>query len=155
MPVPVALAAAYIGYSAFSSYRQAQITNAQRREQARIAEMNAETALLEGDLALKAARRLEHDSRRQTAQLIGTQRAQMTTTGFAAGEGSFGDILEGSAVLGEIDAMVIQYEGELVKFRKQREAQSLRAQARALRAGQQDPGLAGLAGGLRALPIAF
>ena len=148
MAVPIAIPIAVAAFSAYSSYRQTQITNAQKRAQAEMAERNAETALIEGDLAIKASKRIEAESRRQTSQLIGTQRAAMSATGFVVGEGSFGDILEGSTVLGEIDAMTILYEGELTQFRKRREAEALRAQARGLRASQQDPGLAGIAGGL-------
>ena len=155
MPVPIAVVAGVAAYSAYSSYRQAQLTNAQKRAQARVAEMNAETALLEGDLALKAALGLESESRRQTEQLIGAQRATMSATGFVVGEGSFADILESSVVLGEIDAAVIEFEGELTKFRKEKEARSLRAEARALRASQEDPAMAGLGGALSVAPLAF
>ena len=148
MPVPLAIGAAIVVWGAYSGYRQAQLGNAQKRQQAAIAEMNADTAELEGDLALKSGFRLEHESRRQTAQLIGVQRGAMASSGFAVGEGSFGDILEGTAVLGEVDAMVIQYESELIKFRKQREAAGFREQAEGLRESQQDPFLAALGGGL-------
>lgn len=148
MPVPLVVSGTIVAYSAFSGYRQAQIGNAQKRAQAKIAEINAETAELEGDLALKAAFGIEHESRQQTKQLIGTQRAAMSGTGFAVGEGSFGDILETSAVLGEMDAMVIRFEGDITKFRKQKEARTLRSQARALKASQQDPILAGLGSAL-------
>jgi hypothetical protein len=110
--------------------------------------MNAETAELEGDLAVKASIRLESESRRQTEQLIGLQRAQMSATGFAVGEGSFANVIEMSAVLGEMDAAVILYEGQLEKFRRQKEAQSLRAQAKTLRESQQDPLLAGITSGI-------
>jgi GH24 family phage-related lysozyme (muramidase) len=155
MAIPLAISVPVIAASAYSSYRQAQLTNAQLRAQAATAEANAETALLEGDLALKAAISLESESRLQTEQLIGTQRAAMAATGFAVGEGSFGDILEASAVFGEIDAAVIQYESRLIKYRKEKEAESLRARARALRASQQEPGLAGITGALGAAPLTF
>lgn len=148
MPIPIAVVAVAAAYSAFSAYTKSQISNAQKREQARIAEANARTAELEGDLALKAAIGLESDSRRQTAQLIGLQRAAMSASGFAVGVGSFGDLIETSAVLGEMDAAVILFEGELEQFRKRREAESLRVQAANLRRGQSSPGLAGIGGGL-------
>lgn len=148
MPVPVALAVAATAYSAYSSYRQTQIGNAQKEAQADVAEINADTAELEGDLALKAAIRLESDSRRNTAQLIGTQRAAMSASGFATGEGSFANILEVSTVLGEMDAATILYEGELTQYKKRKEAESLRQQASALRRSKGDPLKAGLSGGL-------
>ena len=155
MVLPVAVGAAITAYSAYSSYRQTQISNAQKRAQARVAAMNAETAEMEGDLAIKTSVRLESESRRQTSQLIGEQRAAMSATGFAVGEGSFANVIEGSVVLGEMDAAVILYEGELEKFRRQREAASLRAKAKALRDSQQDPAMAGIAGGLSAAASLF
>ena len=155
MPIPVGLAIAATAYSAYSSYQQTQISNSQKRAQARLAELNAETAELEGDLAIKASLRLESDSRRQTEQLIGTQRAAMSATGFAVGEGSFANIIESSIVLGEMDAAVILYEGELEKFRRQKEAESLRAQAENLRESQGDPLMAGITGGLSVAPSLF
>jgi len=153
MPIPIAIAIAAVAYSAYSSYRQSQLTNAQKRAEARIAEANAETAELEGDLALKTALSLESESRRQTKQLIGAQRAAMSASGFAVGEGSFGDIIESAAVIGELDAAAIMFEGEIAQFRKRKEAQSLRAKAKALRKSQTSPGLAGLGGGLSASPL--
>lgn len=155
MPIPLGLAAAATAYSAYSGYRQAQISNAQKEMQADIAEINADTAELEGDLALKAAIRLESDSRRQTAQLIGTQRAAMTASGFAVGEGSFASIVESSIVLGEMDAAVILYEGEITQYRKRKEAQALRAQASALRRSKQDPLMAGASSALSAAASLF
>lgn len=143
MPLPIGIAIPVIAYSAYSSYRQAQITNAQKRAEARIAELNAETAELEGELALKMALSLESESRRQTEQLIGMQRAAMSVTGFAVGEGSFANIIESTAVIGELDAAAIMFEGEIAQFRKRKEARSLRFRAKALRKSQVAPGLAG------------
>lgn len=155
MPLPLAVGIGVSAYSAYSSYRQTQISNSQKRAQARVASLNAETAELEGDLAIKAALRLESESRRQTEQLIGTQRAAMSATGFAVGEGSFASVIETSIVLGEMDAAVILYEGELEHFRRDKEAQSLRAQAKALKESQQDPLLAGITGGISSAASLF
>jgi len=155
MPIPVVAAVAITAYNAYSSYRQTQISNAQKRAQARIAAMNAETAEMEGDLAIKASIRLESDSRRQTEQLIGMQLAQMSATGFASGEGSFANIIEMSAVLGEMDAASILYEGQLEKFRRQKEAESLRAEAESLMESQQNPLLSGLTGALSTAAALF
>ena len=150
MPIPIAIPIAIAAFSAFSSFQQTTITNKQKRAQARVAEMNADLAELEGDLALKNAFLAEAESRRQTKQLIGQQRATMSATGFAVGEGSFADILEVSAVFGEMDVAAIIFEGETIKFRKRLEAKSLRAEAKAIRESRADPGLAGLSGGLGA-----
>jgi hypothetical protein len=147
MAIPVAAGVGIAAFSAYSSYRQTQLTNAQKRAEARTAEINAQTAEIEGDLALQNSIRLEADNRRQTKQLIGAQRAAMSATGFAVGEGSFANIIETSVVMGELDSAVILFEGELAQFRKRKEAQSLRAQARSLKASQQDPLLAGLTSG--------
>ena len=155
MAIPLAVPIAITAISAFSSYRGAQASNAQKRANAAIATANAATARLEGDLALKSSFKIAKESRRQTAQLIGTQRAAMASTGFAVGEGSFGDLLEGSAVLGELDVATILFEGELIKFRKEKEARSLEKQAKALKGSQQDPLLAGFTGGLQGGASAF
>lgn len=155
MPVPIAAAVAITAYSAYSSYRGAQIGNAQKEAQADLAEANAETAELEGDLALKSAIRLQSESQRQTEQLIGTQIAAMSATGFAIGEGSFANIVEASAVLGAMDTNIILFEGEIAQFRKRKEAQSLRAQASNLRRSKTDPLSAGISGGLSAAASLF
>lgn len=144
MAIPLIFSlAAYQGYTA---YRQAQLQNTQIRYRARVAEQNAAIVRQEGDLARQVALRLEAGSRRQTDQLLGVQRAKMAGSGFVVGEGSFGDILDATAILGEADALAIQYEGELAQFRKEREARGLEAEARALRRAQISPGLAALTG---------
>jgi hypothetical protein len=148
MAIPLAIPIAVAAFSAFSSFEQTKIANKQKRAQARVARMNADLAELEGDLALKTAFLAEAESRRRTKQLIGQQRATMAATGFAVGEGSFADIVEMSAVLGEVEAAAIIFEGQTVKFRKQLEARSLRAQAKSIEESRADPGLAGLGAGL-------
>jgi hypothetical protein len=148
MALPLSIPVAVAAFSAFSSFQQTTITNRQKRAQARVAELNADLALMEGDLALKTAFLAEAESRRRTKQLIGQQRATMAATGFAVGEGSFADIIETSAVLGDMEAAVIIFEGQVIKARKTLEAQSLRAEAKTLRESQADPGLAGLGAGL-------
>jgi hypothetical protein len=131
-------------YQGYAAYRQAQTSNMQTRYRAGIAEKNAAIVRQEGRLARDMALRLEADSRRQTDQLLGVQRAKMGASGFVVGEGSFGDILDATALLGEADALAIQYEGELEEFRKEREARALEAEARALRRAQIAPGMAAL-----------
>ena len=147
MAVPI-FAIAMAAYSAYSSYNQAQLSNKQKRMSAEAAELNAETAELEGDLAFKAAFQAQSQSRRQTEQLIGLQRASMSATGFAADTGSFSDIIESTVVMGEIDVATIMFEGELTRFRKRKEAEALREEAKALRKSETSPGLAGLGGAL-------
>lgn len=144
MAIPALLAlSAFQGYTAF---RQTQIQNTQLRYRARIAEQNAGIVRQEGNLARTLAFRIEEQSRGQTDQLLGVQRAKMAGSGFVVGEGSFGDILDATAILGEADALAIQYEGELEQFRKEMEALSLEEEARALRRSQADPFLSGLTG---------
>lgn len=149
MALPVLIA--YAAYSAYSSYQQARLTNKQKELSAKAAELNAETAELEGNLALKVAILSQSQSRRQTDQLIGLQRATMASTGFAVDTGSFADVLESSIVMGELDAATILFEGELTKFRKFKEAEALRKEAAAIRRSKTNPGLAALGGGLGGL----
>lgn len=143
------MAAALAGlglFQGYASYRQTQIQNAQLRYRARVAKANASLARQEGDLAVRFAKRLEGQTRRQTDLLLGEERAAMAASGFVVGAGSFGDVLDTTAFLGEIDALTIEFEGEIEKFRKEQEARGFEGEARALRSGQADPGLAFISG---------
>lgn len=133
-------------FQGYTSFRQAQQQNQQLRFQALIAEQNAGIARREGRLAREVAFRVEIDSRRQTEQLLGIQRTKMAASGFVVGEGTFGVLLDETAILGEADALAIQYEGELEQFRKEREAVGLEQRAGALRASTVDPFLVGATG---------
>jgi type II secretory pathway component PulJ len=128
----------------FAAFQQTATQNKQLRYRALIARRNAKIARTEGKIARDISRLVSADSRRQTDQLLGFQRSKMAASGFVVGEGSFGDILDTTAVLGEIDALTILYEGELEQFRREQEARALEAESRALKGAQTDPFLSGV-----------
>ena len=69
--------------------------------------MDAQIAQLQGSQALAAGQAQEEDSRLQSGQLFGRQRAQLAANGVQLGSGSALDLLTGTKVIGNIDATTI------------------------------------------------
>jgi len=144
MPNPYLLAAfgASSLLSAFSAYQQAEIQNRLAAYSASAARLNADLARRDGDFAFKAALKDEKKHRDQLQQFIGSQRARMGASGFSVESASFEDTIDTSAVLGELDALAIRYEGELAQWRAQQEARLLEFQADVAETTKTSPFLA-------------
>ncbi len=136
---PTAFAAmSFIG-TMVSSYGQLQAGRAAKdeadyragiaRNNAAIADQNAETALEKGRVDVE-------DKKRETLQAIGLQRAQLAAQGFDVSAGSSIDILGDTAALGMLDNLRIQADAE-------NRAHSFRTQADSFLA---ESGLLSLAG---------
>lgn len=72
------------------------------------AETNTHIAELRAQSQLKSGEREEQKHRLATANLKGTQRAALAANGVDLGEGSAAQILAGTDVVGEIDALTIR-----------------------------------------------
>lgn len=101
----------------------------QARYQAKVMERNALAAEEDARYAREAAAKKTDEHRKMVARLASTQRAKMASTGFVMGEGTFGDILEDTAVMGEMDALAIQHEGQIAGWQARERAKGYQAQA--------------------------
>jgi hypothetical protein len=90
------------------SIQSANAQRAQARYQADVARVNQTIAGYQADSALEAGAKKEQQQRLQAASLKGTQRAVMAARGLDLGEGSPLDILTGTDILGEQDALTIR-----------------------------------------------
>lgn len=114
----VALAVGAIGTVAgtalgvVGSYQQGKATEAQYNYQAQVNRQNAEiakdNAAMERQTGLEEARR----QRIATLQAIGEQRVGLAANGVDVNYGSSLDIIEDTAALGELDALMLQTEAE-------------------------------------------
>jgi hypothetical protein len=87
-------------------------TLAQAAGQRKVAEYNAQASELEAKAAFAEAGREEEAQRRETAAFLGKQRAAIAEAGLGTG-GTTGMLADQSAVLAELDALNIRYQGML------------------------------------------
>lgn len=145
--IPVAVMAASGVFSAISGYNQAKSQNAMLEYNAKVAEYNAKVQENEASYARGQAARNAAEQRKQTAMLIGAQRAKMGASGAAVGSGSFLDVTMNTAETGARDAMALLQEGDISAWRHEIEAGNYRHQADSYLASRVSPGSV-LAGGL-------
>lgn len=145
--IPVAVTAASGVFSAVSGYQQAKSQNAMLEYNAKVAEYNAKVQENEASYARGQAARNAAEQRKQTAMLIGAQRAKMGASGAVVGNGSFLDVTMSTAEQGERDAMALLQEGDLQAWRYEIEAGNFRTQAQSYLASRVNPGSV-LTGGL-------
>jgi hypothetical protein len=93
--------------SAFGAYYSAKSSKNNLRFQAQMAEINARMAELGAKDQLLRGEREVQASRLKTAQIKSAQRAGMAANGIDLGEGTAGQVLAGTEVMGEIDANTI------------------------------------------------
>ena len=93
--------------SAFGAYYSAKTAKNNLRFQAQMAEINARTAELGAKGQLLRGEREVQASKLKTSQLKGSQRASMAANGIDLGEGTAGQVLTTTDVMGEIDANTI------------------------------------------------
>lgn len=74
-----------------------------------MAEHNARLSNLRAEEVEKEGKRQELLHRIKTNQLRGSQKAAAAASGVMVGEGSPADVLQDTAIMGEMDAMTIQY----------------------------------------------
>ncbi len=138
MPITLILQIIGVALSAFGMQQQGVAARAQSRYQSNVAKANAKSAEMEASFAKDVAHKKEGEQRQKTRRFEAAQRARMASTGFVVGEGSFGDILEDTALIGEVDALTIRHEGDLAAWRSREQAKSFSAQSALYGMGAKD-----------------
>jgi hypothetical protein len=116
----IALSAAGTAVAAYGAYQQGQTAK-------KIANYNAKMSEFAADDAIKRASIAADAQRNRARQILAQQRAVMGASGLESDTGTFGQVLEQTATLGELDARQIEANA-------QREAWGLRSQASLTRA---------------------
>lgn len=94
--------------SATGAYYGASSQKTSYNAAADTAELNARIAELRAQSQLKSGEREEQKQRLAVANLKGTQRTALAANGVDLGEGSAAQVLAGTDVMGEIDALTIR-----------------------------------------------
>lgn len=97
--LPIAAAVVAVAGTAMSGIQQAQA----QRYQARVADMNASLARDQGKDAMERGLLADRDTQRDTAQLLGAQRASMAANGLDLGFGSAAQVLSDTRMIGRED----------------------------------------------------
>lgn len=87
-------------FNAYSSYEQGKYLDKVSKVNAGMSEQAARDALARGEIEAD-------DMRKQTRQVIGTQRTGFAANGIDVNTGSAGQIQDDTAALGELDALTI------------------------------------------------
>lgn len=103
-------------FGGIGAAQQAGAQNAQAEYNAQVAENNAKNAQAEADYARAQGWRNANEKRKETAQLIGKQRAKMGASGAVADSGSFLDVSLSTVEQGEMDAMSLAQEGDMAAW---------------------------------------
>lgn len=137
--------AAGVGLSAAGSYNQAAAQKGALNYDAIVNENNAQIAQYQAQVAQTVGARQEQNSRLQTADLYGAQRAGMAANGVALDQGSASDVLTSTRMMGERDALTIRDNTAQRVWEDQQQASNFRARANASRAAASsvNPLLAG------------
>lgn len=111
MGVPISLAAlqtAGLAVSAYGVYQQSVATKNAYEYQAKVAANNAQIARWQAEDAITRGQNEEAAHRLKVAQTAGSQRALMAARGLSLDSGSPLDILTGTELMGEMDALTIR-----------------------------------------------
>lgn len=103
----IAASAAGAIASAGGAYQQAQGQRSSLEYQAAVSRSNAVLAGYQASDAITQGQVVEGNQRLKTAQLKGSQRAQMAANGIDMGEGNANDVLTTTTMMGERDALQI------------------------------------------------
>lgn len=128
--------------SAFGAYSAVQAQNIQAKTQAKVAKRNAVVAEQDAAFAREAAAKREDAHRLKVARFRSSQKVKMAFSGFVVGAGSFGDVLEDTAMMGELDALAIRQEGEIEAWRSNVRAANFSTQGSVYDAAYTSPYLA-------------
>lgn len=106
----LALAATVVGAgaSAYGAYQQGQAQSEAAQYQAAVARNNQTIANQNAQYAVQEGQAMEQAKREQTAQMIGTQRAQAGALGLDPNSGSALRLQKDTSRLGETDALTIR-----------------------------------------------
>lgn len=134
------------GMSAMGAYNQASAQKATLGYEAAVAQNNATVSDYQAQQALLIGAQQEQQSRLQTAQMFGTQRASMAANGIDLGQGTATDILTTTKHMGEVDALTIRDNAARQAWAAKVQAQNYLNNAAADRASASaiNPTIAGL-----------
>ena len=136
--IPIAMAAMSAVSQGINNVQNAKAQNAQFDYQARVSEANAKVAEQSAEYARAQAVRNATEKRKETAVLMGKQRARMGASGAVAGVGSFLDVFLDTREQGERDAMGLMQQGDLESWRHLNQANQHYQQANMSRASKVD-----------------
>lgn len=117
--------------AATAAYQQ----NQQGKAAQQIAKVNAGVAGERAQDALDRGAEQERRQREEVARATGTQRAAMGSSGVEVGTGTFGNILEETAAMGEQDALTIRANAAREAYGHQTQQQNLALQGKMDAAG--------------------
>ena len=104
-------------YGSIAAVQQAKAQNSMAEYNAQVSQNNANAAQAEADFARNQAWRNANEKRRETAVLMGAQRAKMGASGAVVDSGSFLDLTLSTKEQGELDAMALAQEGDMAAWR--------------------------------------
>ena len=137
--VPIAMAAVNTVSSSVSSYQSAKAQNRSLEHSAQVNQQNAYYARQEASYARYQAGRNAEEKRKETAQLIGAQRAKMGASGAVVDAGSFMDVTLSTAEEGEKGAVAMLQEGDMESWRHELRAGQYQRQADTALASRVNP----------------
>lgn len=120
---------AVMALTAISTVQKVQTDQAQADYASKVAQNNATTA---GYAAADATRRGDLEAQRvqrQTAQMVGQQRAGYAAKGLDITEGTPADVIDQTNFFGAADAKTARYNGQVDAWGKQVQAQNFSSQA--------------------------
>lgn len=145
--IPIALTAVSGVASAVGGYHDAKAQNASMEYNRQAQLQNAALARQEASYARAQAQRNANEKRKETAALIGAQRAKMGASGAVVDSGSFLDISLSTREEGEKDAVGMLQQGDVEAWRHDVRAEQYEEQGRIYGASKKNPWSV-LAGGL-------
>ena len=136
--IPIAMALVNSVSQGVNNVQNVKAQNAQLDYQARVNENNAKMAEQNAAFARAQAVRNATEKRKETAVLIGKQRARMGASGAVVGTGSFLDTILSTREEGEKDAMSLMQQGDLESWKHLNQANQYYHQAGLSRASKAD-----------------
>lgn len=112
------------------AYSQSVAASAQGDYQSRMLRVDADWARLEAQDALRRGQDEENVVRRETARLVGAQRAAAGASGGGVNEGTSLELQEDARRLGALDALAVRINAEKEAIGLRSEESQLRSQAR-------------------------
>jgi len=145
-PVMAGVVIAGAAINAYASAEEASAANQALEYNADILEYNAQVAGIKAEKAEEQGAVAESRFRKELSQAIGAQRAGYASAGVTVDQGTAGDIVAETRMVGEEDALTIRYNAALQAFDYRTQARDFMMRADLERMKQRDPLKAGLMG---------
>ena len=115
--------------SAMSSAASAKAQNRQADYNSQVAQNNAEITRQERTYALSQASRNAGEKRKETAVIVGAQRARQGASGVVTGSGSTMDVVMNTAENGEREAVQLSQQGDVQAWRLENQTRGYEQQS--------------------------